>query len=251
MVYNLYLGENYHECAASTPDQAVAGLLGYLEQVKEDYLAKDRLASPVSPSEEHTEFVIFDPVVDNFVPFVTKDACEMLLADGKVTVYLRTKSVGLYDEARAELYHPSATSPSVNQVSLATKQAEDACVKILTTDELSRTGCWQPSDVHEIHVLRAAEIRLFALRLRKIISRLPTDGRFIIDRQCGFVDGTVSKMLHPVDPMKPTTKQIDQLARLLKVNPSELWVDLAPYYFEKIGGWPVVSSAVELDSSLS
>jgi hypothetical protein len=245
MAYDLRFGQNLNERAADSIEQAVAGIVGYLEQARKDYLA-----SGISPSGELTELIIFDPLDDDYIPFTPKIACDMLASDDKVKVYLRTHSVGLYDEAGAELHQMSATSPSVDQVLLATEQAEAICRKVLTTDEPEKTGFWQPSDVHEIHVLRAAEVRLFALRLRKIISRLPTDGRFIIDRQCGFIEGTIAKMLHPVDPMKPTTKQIDALARLLKINPGELWVDLAPYYFEQIGGWPMIPSPAELDADM-
>jgi hypothetical protein len=241
MVYDLYFGDKLQPWKATSPQQAVDALYGYVEAILKEYLH-----SSAAPANEKTWIMIYDPISATMRQGDKQLALTFLKTDHHCSIFGKTTSTGVYEQARTEEHQYEKSSvPTIEQQHLATQQATSAVGRILTTDNPVSTGGWKPSDIHEVHILQAAEVRLFALSLRRVIQKLPVEGRAVVDRQCEFVEGTVSKMLHPVDPLRPTQKQIDRLARVLRVKPNNLWVDLVPYFWEHTDNWPTVA-----DSSL-
>ena len=230
MSYDLFFNKEKQH-TADTIKRAVAACFGYLEAILRDYLD-----SPGSYHDEQAWIAIYDPIAETVRDCDRCLAEELLEADSQITLYVQTKRQGSYRCAQAKMYKKD-TLVTQQQI-LATQQVTEFIKKILTTDETVNN--WKPSDVHEIHVLRAAETRLFAIQLRKRIKNLPKECISALDRQCEFAEGTLAAMLHPTNPTRPTKKQIDKLARMLKMNPGDLWVDLLPFYMEQTGGFPAI-----------
>ena len=232
---------NEAQAPAQTISQAVNACFGFLEAIIREYVD-----SPNCKHDEKAWVAIFDPVANAIRNCDRILAESILAADDELTLYAKTTRIGNLQEARVkkkttECVGGKSPSTDISHRFTAAQQASDLIKKIITSDDPAAQN-WKPSDIHEGHILRSAETRLFAIRLRKLINKVPISSRFVIDRGCDFTEGTIGAMLHPVNPLRPTKIQIDKIARYLRVNPSSLWIDLLPYYVEQTGGWPVITN---------
>jgi len=85
---------------------------------------------------------------------------------------------------------------------------------------------------HEItvkEILNDAEIRVFACNVRSKLHNLRMSPESL-DKQMDAVEGTSASLINPLMPSKPTKQQVQDIARILKVKPGELWQDIYSIY---------------------
>jgi len=233
--YIIFFDNKRQEKTASTRNQAVAGLFGFLEEATRAWF--------VGFPSANAWIVCNEPDQAKFTSDLkncSKTHAEWLLdVYDKVELYAESMNLGVFASAAAfsakELERTMQPAETMTRIA-ATEKAEQIIVRMLSHDDDAIADAWQPGEIDPIKILQAAEVRIFAFNLHQVLNKTPL-GMEAVDRMCGFTPGTTLKMIHAVDPLRPTSKMVDKLARNLRVEPTNLWIDLVSMYLEKTGKW--------------
>lgn len=207
--------------------QAINITFKYLGAVIQTYLDSE------AESNESVRIVAFEGA--SKPKSVTKAHVKHILTHkGMIELYLESSEKGVFHTAC--IVHQDLYDTPEEKQSRMHREKIDTIKEFATHDHGDNYLNWTPSEVNPISILHAAEERIFSTQLFKYCQKAPLQLERI-DKEAGFVEGTVERMLNAIEPLRPTKKMVDILAKILHVKPTDLWVDLVPYYLDKSGKW--------------
>lgn len=227
--YIIYHDQIKQRKLAQSVRQAVGYAYAYLETVVAKYNQTNELKNCA-------RIVCYNPDTDIIESCPRAFAEYILEAHDCLELYARNNNQKIFASSMV-LIEDTTTRETVsekNEKKFENLKETESHMKILSGAENSKT--WKIGEVDPVVILQTAEVRLFSHQLSKLVdnSNLSVSE---IEKLCDLGQGTITEMVNAVDPVRPTQKTVDTLARFFKVEPVALWVDLVSYYLETTGRW--------------
>ena len=222
--------------SATSIYQAVEGLFGYLEtQVKQ--------FGPMSKGDAVWISAVDEKGITS--PCSRNKAINLLQEMDEIQMFCESRNIGIFSEASAiniTLHTANDLLRKAKNVELrnkkiidATQQAHNKIGQLLPTFD-DPTFDWHPVSTNPVQILWAAEERIFAYNLYQAVEQIDVSIE-LIEKEARLPSGTLSKMMHPTQPLRPKKQEIELLARILRVKPTDLWYDAVKTYLDANDLW--------------
>jgi len=233
--YILKYGNKEDPHPAETLFQAIEALYGYLSTQLRQYGA---------PLRGDKAWIAVMDEKGNVVPCNRNTATTTLQEFDRVMMFCESEHSGLFAEASAVgktsykaecLLRKAKDTPQHRAIIKATREAEQTMGRNLPTVD-DPALVWHPGSANPVQILWAAEERIFAYNLLEVIEKrgLKPDE---VEQLAGFPPETLWKMMHPTNPLRPKKEEVNTLARILRVKPTELWYDAVKVYLDTGDLW--------------